>query len=99
MASRARKLLQSILHQKSHLPDHQELKGEMFSCSKEGFRTYQSVQQVPRAMESCVEPVQSYSILAVLGCESICTVKQRLLDNSLVSRRAAKKSLLSKTNI
>ncbi|XDV31768.1 hypothetical protein PO909_002727 [Leuciscus waleckii] len=31
----------------NRLPDHQELQGERFNCSEEGFKTSQSVQQAP----------------------------------------------------
>ncbi len=50
-------------------------------------------------MESCHQ-CRTCSILAAGWCECICTHSEaRRLDNSLVSRRAAKKPLLSKKNI
>ena len=92
---------------KNHLPDHQELQGERFDCSEEVFRTSQGVQQASgclllksqlrNSVSTSAELAQEWQQLGVRA--SARTVKPRLLDKGLVSRRAAKKPLLSKKSV
>ena len=89
------------------IPDHQELQELRFGCSEEGFRTSQSVQQVPgtsppeeSTREFCPHQCRTAQHWQQEGVgASAHTARPRRLDNDLVSRRAAKKPLLSNKNI
>ena len=85
----------------NHLSDHQELQGQRFNCCEEGFRAPKKVQQAPGPspkVDSVVGLVH-HQYRACSGSASARTVRQRLLEDGLVSRRARKKPLLSRKNI
>ena len=86
---------------------YQELQGERFNCCEEGFRTPKKVQQAPGPSPKVdsaagsghhhTELAQEWQQAGVSA--SACTVSQIPFEDGLVSRRTAKKPLLSRKNI
>jgi len=82
----------------------ENFRGERFDCCKEGFRMSQTVKQrsppeelgtTAMCRHQCRSCSEGYwQQVGVSASEAL-----RVLDNSLVSKRAAKKPLLSKKNI
>ena len=89
------------------LSDHQDLQGELFNCCEEGFRAPKKVQQAPGPSLKLIQLRDRGTTSTELAQEwqqagvraTARTVRRRLLKDGLVSRRAAKKPLLSRKNI
>ena len=88
------------------LSDHQELQGEQLNCFEEGFRVPKKVQQAPGlspkvdlAAGSGHHQYRACSGMAAGRSAFTRTVRRRLLEDDLVSRRAAKKPLPCRKNI
>uniref|UniRef100_A0A8C8II28 Heat shock 70 kDa protein 12A n=1 Tax=Oncorhynchus tshawytscha TaxID=74940 RepID=A0A8C8II28_ONCTS len=90
-----------------HIIQHLKLQEERFNCCDEGFRAPKKVQKAPEpspkvdlAAGSGHHQYRACSGMAAGRYECISrTLRRRLLEDGLVSRRAAKKPLLSRKNI